>query len=249
MHALTVKTTAEGGTAATVGGVSLIPNPVPAAVRSMGSVPVLGENNHWGIAVNDVVEVVDPVMSVAVNVSGTLGDAVTNIEHVKFPVALVAQDAGGVNSTLAECVAAKVIGVLASKPDPAAVNVAGRVCVVGVNDHDGAAVNVEAVVTPSIVNDCAVSGDAKTVHVQLRSPTAFVVQAPSRNTTAVGVTAANVGGDSLAANPVPVPVSTWGSVSGPLGENVQVGVAVKAFDDVTVFVPSLAVNVSGVSGE
>ena len=58
-----------------------------------------------------------------------------------------------------------------------------------------------------------------------------------------------VTGTLLARKPVPVAVSVCGSVRGPVGVNDHEAVAVKDVVEVTVFVPSYAVNVWGDDGE
>ena len=65
-----------------------------------------------------------------------------------------------------------------------------------------------------------------------------MLQAPSVKPTALGLTAATVGGDSLGANPVPVKVRVCGSWSGPDGVNDHEGVAVNDVVEVTVLTPS-----------
>ena len=141
---------------------------------------------------------------------------------------------------------------LAANPVPVPVSVAGSVPEFGVNDHEGAAVNVEVAVgvwTPSFAKkDSAVFGAAVTVNEQVSVPWASVEQEPRVIATAVGIDGAIVTG-WLATKPVPVAVSTAGRVAGPVGVNDQEAVAVNAAPEVTVFVPSEAVNVSGAWGE
>ena len=222
--------------------------PVPVAVSVAGKVPLIGVNDHEGVAVNDVEEVINGLTpSLAANVSGESTAAVTVIEQVKLPFAEELQPAA-VNETALGFEAVKAIGWFAAKPVPVAVSVTGRVPLVGEKLHEGAAVNIVVVVTPSIVNDSGVLGDSDSVIVQLRDPVASVLHAPTVKVTALGFTAATVGLDSLAANPVPVAVSVDGSVV-ELHVNDQDGAAVNDEVEVGVFVPSLATNVCGVSGD
>ena len=98
------------------------------------------------------------------------------------------------------------------------------------------------------VLDSAVFGAAVTVNEQVSVPWASVEQEPRVIATAVGIDGAIVTG-WLATKPVPVAVSTAGRVAGPVGVNDQEAVAVNAAPEVTVFVPSEAVNVCAACGE
>jgi hypothetical protein len=207
LHAPNVNDTAPGLTAATVGLTSLAAKPVPVAVRSCGSVPMLGVNDHDEVAVN-----VDAVVIVStVNDSATFGACVTVIAHVRSPCAFVLH-APSVNVTAVGSTAATVgLTSLAAKPVPVIVSNCGNTPLLGVNDHDEVAVNVDAVVIVSTVNDSATFGACVTVIAHVRSPWAFVLHAPSVNDTAPALTAATVGLTSLAAKPVPVIVSNCGN--------------------------------------
>ena len=70
------------------------------------------------------------------------------------------------------------------------------------------------------MNDSGTFGDAVIVNEQVSVPWTFVEQAFNVIVTAVGVTGATVI-SWLATKPVPVAVSVWGSVAGPVGVNDQ----------------------------
>jgi hypothetical protein len=171
LHAPSVNVTAVGTTAATVGLPSLAAKPVPVAVRSCGNVPLPGVNDHDEVAVNDDVDVTVFVPSFAVNVSAVCGECVTCGETEQLSVPNASElHVPAVNVTAPGMVAAIAIGWLATKPVPVTVSVWGSVPLVGVNDHDGVAVNVDAVVIVSTVNDSAVFGECVTVIAHVRSP-------------------------------------------------------------------------------
>ena len=108
--------------------------------------------------------------------------------------------------------------------------------------------NPDEEIVPSTKNDWdAEFGEFVTWMEQLSVPCVSVLQEPTVKMTAEGFCAVTVGCASLAAKPVPDPTSVVGSVATPT-VNVQDGTAVNAFVEVTVFVPSFAVNVCAVSG-
>jgi hypothetical protein len=229
-----VNVTAPGLTAATVGLPSLAAKPVPVIVRSCGNTPLLGVNDHDEVAVN-----VDAVVIVStVNDSATFGACVTVIAHVRSPWAFVLH-APSVNVTAPGLTAATVgLPSLAAKPVPVIVSGCGNTPLLGVNDHDEVAVNVDAVVIVSTVNDSATFGACVTVIAQLRVPVPSVLQAPTVNVTAVESTAATVGVTSFAVKPVPVAVRSCGNVP-LLGVNDHDGSTVNVPAAVTV--PSVIV--------